>query len=107
MDFAKSGVKHASAVVPSWYDMVPNSDFQQDIFKTELKGKIPYMLLYGSRSKRSFVLPAENDGTVSVASVTRPEAIDDAVKVQSFDEDHVSILSNPQVIRMVEDFLGK
>ena len=37
---------------------------------------------------------------------TRPEAIKDAIKVQSFDEDHVSILSNSQVIRMVEDFLG-
>jgi hypothetical protein len=105
MAFAKSGVKHASAVVPSWYDMVPDSDFQKDIFKTKLRGKAPYMLLYGTKAKRSLILPAENDGTVSVESVTREEAVADAVKVQSFDEDHVSILSNSQVIQMVEDFL--
>lgn len=107
MEFAKSGVKHASSVVPSWYDMVPGSDFQKDIFKKKLKGKIPYMLLYGDKAKRSLVLPAENDGTVSVKSVTREDAVKDAVKVKSFDEDHVSILSNPEVIKMVENFLNK
>ncbi|MGB6221780.1 alpha/beta hydrolase [Haloferula sp.] len=106
MEFARSGVKHASSVVPSWYDMVPDSDFQQELFDTKLKGKIPYLLIYGTKAKRSMILPAENDGTVSVESVTRDDAIKDAIKVQGFDEDHVSILSNPQVIQMVEDFLG-
>lgn len=106
MEFAKSGVKHASAVIPSWHDMVPDSEFQQDIFDTKLKGKIPYLLIYGTKAKRSMILPAENDGTVSVESVTREAAVTDAIQVQSFNEDHVSILSNPQVIQMVEDFLG-
>jgi hypothetical protein len=106
MKFAESGVKRAPSVIPSWYDMVPGSDFQEEIFGMKLRGKVPYMLLYGSKSKRSMILPAENDGTVSVASVTRKEAVDDAVKVQGFDEDHVSILSNSEVIRMVEEFLG-
>lgn len=106
MEFAESGVKHARSVLPSWHDMVPDSKFQQEIFKTKFKGKIPYMLLYGEKAKRSIVLPAENDGTVSVSSVTRKEAMEDAIKVQSFDEDHVSILSNPEVIQMVEEFLA-
>ncbi|MEM1082571.1 MAG: alpha/beta fold hydrolase [Verrucomicrobiota bacterium] len=106
MKFAESGVKRAPSVVPSWRDMVPGSGFQDEIFDTRLKGKLPYMLLYGTKSSRSMVLPNENDGTVSVASVTRPEAIADAIKVKSFDEDHVSILSNAEVIGMVEDFLA-
>ena len=104
MKFAESGVKRAPAVIPSWRDMVPDSEFQNDIFRQRLK--VPYLLIYGDKAKRSIVLPAENDGTVSVASVTRKEAIADADKVQSFHEDHVSILSNPRVIRMVEEFLA-
>ena len=106
MKFAESGVKHTKTVIPSWIDMVPGSEFQDEIFDVKLKGKIPYMLLYGNKAKRSLILPAENDGTVSVESVTRPAAVKDAVKVQSFHEDHVSILSNPDVIKMVQDFLG-
>ena len=105
MKFAESGVKHGPSVIPSWRDMVPGSEFQQEIFKTKLKGKIPYMLLYGNKATSSMVLPDENDGTVSVESVTRPDAVKDAIKVQSFDEDHVSILSNSEVIKMVGDFL--
>ncbi|MEP4079701.1 lipase family alpha/beta hydrolase [Haloferula sp.] len=106
MKFAESGVKRAPSVIPSWRDMVPGSGFQDEIFKTKLRRKVPYMLLYGYKATSSIVLPDENDGTVSVASVTRKEAVKDAVKVQSFDEDHVSILSNTTVIKMVEDFLG-
>ena len=104
-DFAAMGVDQAPAVIPSWNDMVPDSDFQKEIFSKKLKQKIPYMLLYGDKSKSSLFLPSENDGSVSVKSVTRPEAIKDAVKVQRFNEDHTSILSNTQVIELVEDFL--
>ncbi|BCX49253.1 hypothetical protein HAHE_31610 [Haloferula helveola] len=98
-DFAKSGVKHAPSVVPSWYDMVPGSDFQRDIFDDKLKGKVPHLLFYGHRAKRSFTLPEENDGTVSVASQTDEKATSDAVGVHGYDEDHVSILSNDDVLR--------
>ncbi len=73
------------------------------------QSKTQYLCAYsdanGDKSKNSLVLPDENDGTVSVESVTRKEAVKDAIKVQSFDEDHVSILSNSEVIKMVGDFL--
>jgi pimeloyl-ACP methyl ester carboxylesterase len=104
-EFASMGVKRAPSVVPSWYDLSPGSDFLDDLFDERLKGRIDHLLLYGHKSTRSMVLPAENDGTVSVASETAPEAVRDAVKVQGFDEDHVSILSNDGVIRLVEKHL--
>ncbi len=103
--FAESGVRRAPAVIPSWRDMVPDSPFQQELFETRLKGKVDHLLIYGDRARRALTLPAENDGSVSVASVTRPEAVKDAVRVERFHEDHVSILSNPDVIRRVESFL--
>ena len=104
-EFASMGVKRAPSVVPSWYDLSPGSDFLDELFDERLKGRIDHLLLYGHKSTRSMVLPAENDGTVSVASETAPEAVRDAVKVQGFDEDHVSILSNDGVIRLVEKHL--
>lgn len=98
-EFAKSGVKRAPSVIPSWHDMVPGSPFQKRVFERRLRGKVDHLLLYGHHAKRSMTLPKENDGTVSVASQTDEHATDDAVEVVGFDEDHVSILSNGEVIR--------
>lgn len=103
--FAAVGVRRAPAVIPSWRDMVPDSDFQQEIFSRKLEGKVDHLLVYGDRGKRSVTMESENDGTVSVSSMTRPEAVEDAVEVKRFHEDHMSILSNPEVIQLVETFL--
>lgn len=106
-EFAGVGVKHAPAVVPSWIDMEIGSRFQQELFKGRLKGAVDHLLIYGDKAKRSLLLPPANDGTVSVASVTRPEAVRDAARVERFAEDHLSILANPAVIRRVEGFLAE
>ncbi|MCH7224848.1 lipase family alpha/beta hydrolase [Haloferula sp. A504] len=98
-EFAESGVKRAPSVIPSWLDMVPGSDFQEQVFDHRLRGRVDHLLMYGHRSKRSLVLPKENDGTVSVKSQTDRRAAKDAVEVIGFDEDHVSILSNDEVLR--------
>ncbi|WP_193213247.1 lipase/acyltransferase domain-containing protein [Luteolibacter marinus] len=97
-EFAASGVKRAPSVIPSWRDLVPGSDFQDEVFRHKLRGRVDHLLLYGHHSKRSMTLPKENDGTVSVKSETDPRAVKDAVEVVGFDEDHVSILSNDEVI---------
>ncbi len=103
---AEMGVKHAPKVVPSWYDMQANSGFQEEIFSSRLKGTVDHLLLYGHRSSKSRILPEENDGTVSVASQTAPPAVADAVKVVGYDADHVDILSRPDVIAEVHEFLA-
>jgi hypothetical protein len=90
---AAAGVKRAPSVVPSWRDMENGSNFLDHLFDERLKGKVNHHLFYGHHAKRSFLLPEENDGTVSVASQLRPEAKADAASVQGYDEDHVSILS--------------
>ena len=90
---AAMGVKWAPTVVPSWYDMKQGSDYLDHLFDRRLKGKVNYHLFYSHHAKRSPIMPAENDGTVSVPSQLRPEAKADAVSVQGYDEDHVSILS--------------
>lgn len=100
-----AGIKMAPAVVPSWYDMSPGSPFLEDLFATSLKGKVEHFLIYTTKSSNSIVLPKENDGTVSVASETMPAAIDDADKVISFEETHVSILHSEAAIQAVQSYL--
>ena len=90
---AAMGVKWAPTVVPSWYDMKQGSDFLDHLFDRRLKGKVNYHLFYSHHAKRSPIMPAENDGTVSVPSQLRAEAKAEALSVQGYDEDHVSILS--------------
>lgn len=106
-EFAEMGVKRAPSVVPSWYDMVPNSEFLDDLFKKSIRGKVDHLLIYGNKASDSMILPDENDGTVSVASETRAEAVKQAVKVSGFHEDHVSILSNDEVFRLMQQHLGR
>ncbi|QJE95705.1 esterase/lipase family protein [Luteolibacter luteus] len=95
---AAAGVKWAPSVVPSWRDMEQGSSFLDHLFDQRLKGKVNHHLFYSHHSSRSFSMPAENDGTVSVASQLRPEAKDDAVSIQGYNEDHVSILSAPAAL---------
>lgn len=73
--------------------MEQGSAFLEDLFDRRLRGRVRHHLFYGHRASRSVLLPAENDGTVSVASQTRKEAREDAVRVLGYDEDHISILS--------------
>ena len=103
---ASMGVKFGPAVVPSWRDMVTGSDFQKAVLSRPLKGRVDHLLIYGHHASRSLVLPDENDGTVSVASELAPAAKADAAKVVGFDADHVGILSRPDVVQLVQEFLG-
>lgn len=103
---ASMGVKFGPAVVPSWRDMVTGSDFQKAVLSRPLKGRVDHLLIYGHHSSRSLVLPDENDGTVSVVSELAPAAKADALNVVGFDADHVGILSRPDVVQLVQEFLA-
>jgi len=102
---AAMGVKWAPTVVPSWYDMKQGSDFLTHLYDRKLKGRVNHHLFYSHRAKRSAMMPAENDGTVSVASELRPEAVKDAASVQGYDETHMSILSAGDALRRARDIV--
>jgi pimeloyl-ACP methyl ester carboxylesterase len=102
---AALGVKWAPSVVPSWRDMEAGSDYLARLFDRHLKGRVAHHLVYGQRAKRSFLMPGENDGTVSVASQLRPAAQADAASVQGYDEDHLSILSASAPLQRLDAIL--
>lgn len=103
---AAMGVRFSPAVVPSWRDMVSGSEFQKAVLSKPLRGHVDHLLVYGTHSSISVVLPEKNDGTVSVASELAPAARADAAEILGFDADHVGILSLPEVVHAVEAFLG-
>ena len=103
---AKMGVLLGPSVVPSWRDMAKGSAFQKEIFSHRLKGRVDHLLLYGHRS-RAVALLGESDGTVSVRSQLAKPARADAALALGFEADHVGILSLPEVIRTVEEFLDE
>jgi pimeloyl-ACP methyl ester carboxylesterase len=102
---AAMGVKFAPKVVPSWYDMAHGSEFLTALYDKRLKGAVNHHLFYSHKASKSPILPPENDGTVSVASQKRKEAVHDAVDVRGFDEDHVSILSSRASLRAADAIL--
>ena len=101
---AAEGVKHAPTVVPSWYDMEPESEFIQSIFKEELPDFLKYYLLFSYKGDCSLFL-ANNDGTVELASELDIRAQSEAEKVFGYDEDHGSILTSEKVITQVNQLL--
>ncbi len=75
----------------------PASDYIQYVFSRKIPPSIPYYLFFGHKGNGSLFRP-NNDNTVTLESVLDARAQADALKVIGFDEDHMSILSSPQVM---------
>jgi pimeloyl-ACP methyl ester carboxylesterase len=104
---AGMGVQWAPAIVPSWRDMEIGSEFLRGLFKDPLKGKVKHHIFYSHKATSSPVMPAENDGTVSLTSQLRAEAQADAASVQGYYEDHVSILKSSFALRRAAEILDE
>lgn len=102
---AAMGVKWAPSVVPSWHDMKQGSPFLNHLFDQKLKGRVDYHLLYSHRAKYSPIMPKENDGSISVASERRPEALAEATSERGYNEDHVSILTARDALKRLREIL--
>ena len=91
------GVEGAPAAIPSWHDMIPESEFIQSIFKKDFPPELKFHLLFSYRGDCSLFL-ANNDGTVELASELDYRAQADAEEIFGFDEDHGSILTSPKFL---------
>lgn len=90
---AQSGVDWSPAVVPCWYDMVPESPFLAQLFDRPLPDDLPHWLAFGYRGDPSMFIPEQNDTVVTIKSQLRPDAQRGALRVTGFDEDHATILT--------------
>lgn len=105
-DAAKLGVDFSPAVVPSWIDMVPGSDYQNWLFSKRITDYTRYFMFFGFRGKIALIVE-NNDGAVSIASQLFPAAQDEASRVMGFNCDHTSILESPEVSAHFADTLKK
>ncbi|MEN6620459.1 MAG: alpha/beta hydrolase [Smithella sp.] len=96
-ELAKKGVEKSPAVIPSWKDMVPNSEFIKHSFSRNMPSEIKYYLFFGHKGNRNPLRP-NNDSTVTIESMLDTRAQSEAIKVFGFNEDHISILNSPDVL---------
>ena len=100
------GVKQAPAAVPSWYDMVPESDFIQSVFHRKLPEKTKYYLFFSFKGDCSLFL-GNNDGTVELSSQLDYRAQAEADKIFALNEDHGSIVFSNQYFSYMHALLGE
>lgn len=102
---AKTGVEKSPAVIPSWKDVVPDSEFIKRVLTTKLDPAIRYYLFFGHKGGGSLFRP-NNDNTVTLESMLDLRAQADALKVSGLNEDHVSILSSPEMMAQFKAVLA-
>lgn len=93
---AGTGVEKSPAVIPSWKDMTPDSEFIRKMFATRIPPTTKTYLFFGHKGNRN-PLRGNNDSAVTLESMLDPRAQKEALKVFAFNEDHVSILNSPDV----------
>ena len=102
---AKTGVKQSPAVIPSWKDVEPDSEFIKRVLGTKLNSKIRYYLFFGHKGGGS-LFRQNNDNTVTLESMLDLRAQADALKTTGLNEDHVSILSSPEMMSQFKSVLA-
>jgi len=88
---SEKGVKQSPAVIPSWHDMVPDSEFIKSIYKQKWPSDLKFYLFFSFRGDCKLML-ANNDGTVELSSELDYRAQADAEGMVGFDEEHEGIL---------------
>jgi uncharacterized alpha/beta hydrolase family protein len=105
MASASWGVRMAPKVVPSWYDIAPDSDFLRDLYKTPLSDAVEYHMLFG------FDDSGETDGVVPLLSQLRVEAQGEAEQVRGYRDTHTGALRADavaaQVLRALDRCAGQ
>jgi len=92
---ATKGVNLSPVVVPSWRNMDPTGVYLKTLFDQSWPPGVRYSLFFGYGGGGG---SKNTDGTVSLESVLKREAEDHASYIFGFDDDHVSIPSDPDVI---------
>ncbi|PKN18188.1 MAG: hypothetical protein CVU71_11780 [Deltaproteobacteria bacterium HGW-Deltaproteobacteria-6] len=102
---AKTGVQNSPAVIPSWKDMDPESIYIKRVLSAKLDSSIRYYLFFGHKGGGS-LFRQNNDNTVTLESMLDLRAQAEALKTTGLNEDHVSILSSPEMIAQFKAVLA-
>lgn len=95
---AAMGVRMSPVVVDMWRDMDPGGDLITHLFDRRLPASVCVGLLFGYAGNNR-LMPQTNDGTVTIESVLRPEAQEEARFVRGFNVSHDGIRSDEDAAR--------
>jgi pimeloyl-ACP methyl ester carboxylesterase len=111
---ARIGAKRSPEPIPSWKDVAEGSDFVEGLFfldpdtrttRRRLPEHIAFFLLFGHN--RNTKLPGPSgDRVLTMSSMLRQEAQDDAAYTRGFDSDHSEILRDAAVASLVNRILA-
>ncbi len=103
---AARGVKYSPAVVPSWIDVQPDSDFLKSL-RAELPPGLPHHLFFGFDTRRNLLMPYSHDTVVSVSSQLDPWFQERADRLHGFNLDHAGVLNDEQAARIYAQVLER
>lgn len=99
-------VDYAAVVMPVWRNLAPRSDFLASLFDAPPPPTARHHLVFSYRNSATLSRKS-GDGVIALDSQLRPAAQQQATSLRGFDDDHASILTNPQVVRHVNQLLGE
>lgn len=96
---------------PSWKDMTPGSDFMSRFFDRPLPDETSFHMLYGTKGG-TWRVPGPDDGSISIKSASRQEAVDEADSVTVFPSiDHYGMVTDKEpidkVVELLDDYSEK
>jgi pimeloyl-ACP methyl ester carboxylesterase len=92
---AETGTRRSPVVLPAWIDLAPGSPYIRTLFETPLRPSVVNHLYFGYEGGKG------TDGAVSLESMLRPEAQQQAARVRGFSESHRGILRSPASVSEV------
>jgi pimeloyl-ACP methyl ester carboxylesterase len=102
---AALGAGSGAVDVPAFADLGPQSPFLAAV--AGRAPGCPHLLVCTTRSRSRPLLPAANDGSVSVASQLLPAVAGRASRILRVHHGHLEVLGDPAVAAAVADFLAK
>ena len=101
-------------MVYSWVDMNPQSDFLKGLFyqppdfarRRTLPSHTKFQMIYGFQSDENESKPS-GDGVLSLDSMTRAEAIEEAEHALPLEYGHTAILHSNEAVSRLEFILGE
>ena len=103
---AAVGVRYAPVVIPSWYDMMPDSLFLENLFALNLPENTTHYLFFAYHGKSGAKFGSENtDGTVSISSQLFIPAQEAAFEMIGINASHAGILSDSYALERFNQIL--
>jgi len=94
-----SAINYYPVVIPVWRDLVPNSDFINDLHKWQLPASVRYHMIF------SFKKGEDSDGVISIYSQLPYNLQAEAVRVYGFNTNHIGPLHEEKPIAIIKSII--